>query len=285
MAELTRKMQVCLSVIHVILAACCTATNVYRELGDKVILRPNAGPNTGPLMSILWKHGDDIAIQWDADGVEAYRQFKDRAMLNNVSGELTITGLTRSDSGTYIPEINFVSSTPTHLAVILSVPEPAVLTSCDAERTTCTLTCSGNTTGAEPVTYTWMLGPSVESNSSMRRVIQKDTSSADEFKCKMENPVSLKTSLSINNPFLTSSEGGLKVNTGLTVLICLLTVLVVLLLIHKCRTGIWFFQKASMPWEADFWRKQERQRRDANESNGMTAHQQKAQVEEETLMT
>ncbi|XP_077430014.1 uncharacterized protein LOC144056807 [Vanacampus margaritifer] len=278
-------MHVFLSVIPVILAACCTGTTFYRKVGDEVILRPDAGPNTGPLTSILWKHGDDIAIQWDADGVEAYRQFQHRAKLDNVSGELTITGLTKGDSGAYTPEINFVSSTPTHLAVILSVPEPTVLISCDAERTTCTLTCSSNTTGAEPVTYTWMLGPSVENISSMERVIQKDTSSADEFKCELENPVSKKSSLSTRNPFLTSGEGGLKVNTGLTLLICLLTALVVLVLIHKCRTGVWFFQKGSMPWDADFWKKQERQRRDANESNGTTTHQEKAQAEEEMPMT
>ncbi|XP_019746810.1 carcinoembryonic antigen-related cell adhesion molecule 21 [Hippocampus comes] len=277
-------MQVCLSVIPVILAT-CTATKVYKKVGDDVVLRPDAVPDTSPLTSILWKHGYDIAIQWDTEGVEAFRQFKDRATLNNVNGELTIMGLTQNDSGTYTPEINFVSATQTHLAVILPVPQPTVLTSCDDERTICTLTCAGNTTGAKPVTYTWKFGDSVETNSSMKHIIQKDTSSAGEFMCELQNPVSIKSSLSTRSPFFTESEAGLKVNTGLTVFICLLTVVVVLVLFHKFRTGMWFFQKAFMPWEADFWRKEERQYGDANESNGTTTHPEKAQAGEETPMT
>ncbi|XP_061551624.1 uncharacterized protein LOC133412438 [Phycodurus eques] len=289
MAELVRKMTpACLLVILVLLAACCTGSKVYKKAGDGVVLRPGGGPvDTGPLTSILWKHGPHIAVEWDGDGVDVYRQFKGRATLNNVSGELTVAGLTPSDSGTYTPEINFVSAAPTHLAVILSVPEPSVVTSCDAGRTVCTLTCAGNTTGAEPVTYTWMLGHSLEPNSSVERVIQKDASSAAEIKCELQNPVSMKASPSAQNPFLAASSGTLKVNAGLTVFICLLTAMVLLVLIHKCRTGMWFFQKASMPWEADFWRKQERQLegQGAHESNGTPARQEKAQAEEETPMT
>lgn len=53
-----------------------SATKVYKKVGDDVVLRPDALPDTSPLTSILWKHGDDIAIEWDTEGVEVYRQFE-----------------------------------------------------------------------------------------------------------------------------------------------------------------------------------------------------------------
>ncbi|XP_061683238.1 lymphocyte function-associated antigen 3-like [Syngnathoides biaculeatus] len=288
MAELTRKMPVCLLVIFVMLDSCCTGSKVYKKVGDAIVLRPDGVPaHSGPLTSIFWKHGPNIAVEWAGDEIEVYRQFKNRSTLNYVNGELTITELTPNDSGTYTPEINLFSASLTHLAVIFPVPEPSVVTSCDTERTVCTLTCAGNTTGAEPVTYTWMLGNSLEPNSSVERVIRKDSSSAADIKCELQNPVSMKASPSVQNPFLAPSAGSLKVNTGLTVFICLLTAVVVLVLIHKCRTGMWFFQKASMPWEADFWRKQESQHESpgAHASNGSPARQEKAPAEEETPMT
>lgn len=48
-------------------------------------------------------------------------------------------------------------SVDTDMSLILSaaVPVPTVSQSCDDDTTSCTLTCDGNTTGAEPVTYTW----------------------------------------------------------------------------------------------------------------------------------
>ncbi|XP_077464962.1 lymphocyte function-associated antigen 3 isoform X2 [Stigmatopora argus] len=275
MANRTKKMEVCLLVIPVFLAACCTGSKVYKKVGDDIVLKPNIDLN-GPIKSILWKHGYHKAIEWDADGVEAYRQFKHRAKVNNVSGEMTILGLIQSDSGTYSTEINLSSNTPIHLAVILAVPEPTVLPSCDTESTSCTLTCAGNTTGAEPVTYEWMFGPTVEKNSTMKFIIQKETFNSEDIKCILRNPVSMKGSQAAKNPFLAEGTGSLKINTGLTVFISLLTVTIVVVLFHKCRTGMWFFQKASMPWEAG---------RGTQGSNGTTPHEEKTLAEEETPMT
>nr|XP_057907933.1 uncharacterized protein LOC131104600 isoform X2 [Doryrhamphus excisus] len=261
-------------------------STIYKKVGDEVILRPVAASKTGPFVSIMWKHGDDIAIQWDGESTEVYRQFKARTRLNHASGELTIMGLTQDDSGRYTPEINYVTSTPTHLRVLSSVPEPTVFTSCDAEVTTCTLTCAANTAGAEPVTYTWTFGDSVETNSSKDHRIQKDSSSSGDISCELENPVSKKASQSTRNPFVTASGDGMKLNVGVTVFICLVTAVALLVLLHKCRTGLWFFQKDSNPWEADFWKRRETQSGSALESNGRTTHhQENTQVEEETPMT
>ncbi|XP_049608571.1 uncharacterized protein [Syngnathus scovelli] len=285
MADLTMRMQVFLSLISVILPPSFAGNIVYGKVGDEVVLRPDAAPPAGPLTTVLWKHGNDIAVEWGPDGVEAYRQFENRTRLNNVSGELTITALTPNDRGIYTPELNSALKTPIHLAVISSVPEPAILTSCDAEKTVCTLTCAGDTTGAQPVNYTWMIGHSSKDYTSREIIITKDTPNEGELKCELQNPVSKKSSQSTRNPFLTDEhQGGLKVNTGLTLAVCLLAAIVVLVLSHKYKTGMWFFQKGSMPWQADFWRKEERTRQEANESNGAST-QEKARGEEATPMT
>ncbi|XP_061918143.1 uncharacterized protein LOC133659392 [Entelurus aequoreus] len=284
MAELPRKLQACLVVISGILTCCCTGSTIFKKVGDEVVLRPDAAPETSPVKSIVWNHGDDIAIQWeDGQSTEVYRQFKSRTRLNYANGELTITGLMQNDSGLYTPEINLVSTAPTHLAVLLPVPEPTIQKSCDAEMTECTLTCAGNTTGAEPVNYTWTVVESEKTNlpkDYKDYKVQKDSLGEGEISCEMKNPVSKNVSPSTPNPFHTGGES-MKLNTGLTVFICMLTAVVLLVLLHKCRTGMWFFQKESNPWEADFWRRTERQRGDALESNGRTSHQEIAQTEEE----
>ncbi|XP_061745309.1 carcinoembryonic antigen-related cell adhesion molecule 21-like [Nerophis ophidion] len=278
MAGLPRKLQACLVVIAGILTCCCTGSTIFKKVGDEVVLRPNAAPED--VKSIVWYHGQNIAIEWDGQTTEVYRQFKNRTRLNHANGELTITGLMQIDSGSYSAEINFDSTAPTNLTVLSPVPEPTIQKSCDAEMTECTLTCAGNTAGAEPVIYTWKFGESVKTNLSKDYKVQKDSLGEGEISCQLQNPVSKNVSPSTPNPFHTGGEG-MKLNAGLTVFICLLTAVVLLVLLHKCRTGMWFFRKESNPWEADFWRKTERQREDALESNGRTSHQEKAQTEEE----
>ncbi|XP_044044534.1 uncharacterized protein LOC122872403 isoform X2 [Siniperca chuatsi] len=230
---------------------------------------------------ILYKRvGDEVVLK------------PERGSLNTSSGEMTITGLTQDDSGVYTPEINNKKASPTHLIVIFPVPVPTVIKSCDDEKTSCTLTCYGETTeNTGTVTYRWKLGDKVLTNSSKEQHITKENSSnINEFSCELENPVSQESSQPLPNPFTTIPEiparvGNRKISTGVTVFISLLAALLVLVFIHRCKAGMWFFQKASMPWEADFWRKNERPRRDVAESNGTTAHWEKGQTDEETPMT
>lgn len=110
-------------------------------MGDEVVLKPNAASVTGPITNIIWKEGPHIAMQWDGKDTDSYRQFegmlsrvwlhsvlittecfsfflrlvlaltpsmfvKVRGSLNISNGEMTITGLTRGDSGPYTVEIN-----------------------------------------------------------------------------------------------------------------------------------------------------------------------------------
>lgn len=265
-------------------------TTVYKKVGDEVVLQPGTPSVTGTITSITWKDGLNIAIEWEGAEIDRYRQFEERGSLNISSGEMIITGLTRDDSGLYSPEINSVFGTPTRLIVISPVPTPTVKKTCNVEETSCTFTCDGNTTDAEPVTYKWMSGDKVLTDSSKeQRITKEDSSSIEEFTCVLENPVSRASSQPIPNPFVTTPEspepGNLKISAGLTVFITLLAVVLLLVFIHRWKAGMWFFQKESMPWEAGFWSNQERPRRDAAESNGTHAHQDREQTEEETPLS
>ncbi|XP_078099969.1 uncharacterized protein LOC144512879 isoform X2 [Sander vitreus] len=259
---------------------------LYKKVGDDVVLKP--GTTSGIITNIMWKHGVNIAIQWDGTDFDYYRQFKVRSRLNITNGEMTITGLTRNDSGLYTPEINDVIMNATRLIVIAPVPKPTVGKSCGSEKTSCILICEGDTTGAEPVTYRWKSDSDV-TGSSKEQLINKDNSSSiKEFRCELENPVSQMSSDPISNPFITkhvdSSKEEPNVSKGLVVFVALLFIVLLLVGIHRCKAGMWFFQKESMPWQKDFWQKQHgRASRDVV-SNGTTA-QEKGQKDEETPMT
>ncbi|XP_019968069.2 carcinoembryonic antigen-related cell adhesion molecule 1-like [Paralichthys olivaceus] len=247
---------------------------LHKRLGDDVVLSP--GPATAPITSVMWRVGLHIAVQWaDSDSeVTYYRHFKERGSLNTSNGEMTIRGLYRDDSEVYTPEINSIKATPTRLIVIAPVPVPTVTTSCNVEMSSCTLTCEGNVTGVESVTYKWKSDDVQVAVSSKDHHVEKENSqSVKEFSCELENPVSQKSSQRITNPFITdpTPERKLNISSGVTVFICLLLAVLLLTLVHRCRAGMWFFQKESMPWEADFWRKHKRPSIEAAGSNEAVA--------------
>ncbi|KAM7365511.1 hypothetical protein PAMP_016431 [Pampus punctatissimus] len=261
----------------VLLAVASKASETLnKKVGDEVVLKPGCNFTT----NILWKVDQNMAVSWDGTETEYYRQFKVRGKLDNSSGALTITGLVKEDSGRYTPEINNNICKTTELIVMFPVPTPTVSVSCK-EKTTCTLTCDGDTTNAEPVKYEWMFDNLNKDLPKTHVVTKENISNISEFRCKIKNSVSEKSSPPVTNP----TKGGLKINTGLTVFISLMTAVVLLVLIHKWKAGSWFFQKTSMPWEADFWKK-DSQATGAAESNGTTACPEKRQaVDEETPMT
>lgn len=110
--------------------------------------------------------------------------FSGHAQVNSSTGALIITGLTREHSGVYKAEINnkvveesksellvickwtsFVFTAEVKSSVSFFVPfpsarvsKPTVSTSCNGEKMPCVFTCEANTTGAEPVSYSWMSG-------------------------------------------------------------------------------------------------------------------------------
>ncbi|XP_026218847.1 uncharacterized protein LOC113163990 [Anabas testudineus] len=258
---------------------------IYKKIGDEVVLEP--GSVSEPIKSLTWKVDVNLAMMWDGKEVDSFRQFKERGSLNTTTGQMTITGLTPSDSGTYTAESKEIKNEPVRLIVISAVPVPSVNLSCNDEKTSCTLTCDGNTTDAGEVKYAWKSDDSIIANLlDKTHHITKDSSNGTEtFSCEMKNPVSEESSMPFPNPLFTNEpktkEGVFHPKTiaGLIVFFSLLVSVLLLAAVHRCKTGMWFYQKESMPWEADFWRKKERKPKNT------AAHQEKKQTEEETSLT
>ncbi|XP_022621287.1 T-lymphocyte surface antigen Ly-9-like [Seriola dumerili] len=235
---------------------------LFKKEGDEVVLKPQSSVNK-PITSIVWKDGSNLAIQWEQTDpdITYFRHFRERCSLNTSSGEVTITGVTRDYNAVYTPSINEVQGTQIVLRVMSPVPVPTVTESCDDKMTSCTLTCDGNITGVEEVTYEWKSDESKLEISSKEHKVEKEKSQTmKELSCEMHNPVSRESSKPIPNPFIKKPKRGLNVNSGLIVFICLLTAVIMLAIVHRCKAGMWFFQKESLPHEADFWRKKERPR-------------------------
>uniref|UniRef100_A0A4W6DL32 Ig-like domain-containing protein n=1 Tax=Lates calcarifer TaxID=8187 RepID=A0A4W6DL32_LATCA len=131
-------------------------TCAYFKVGGTAVLSP--GSVTGPITNIMWKHDTDIAMGWFDGETEAYRQFKERGSLNASTGNLTITRLTRNDSGIYTSEINNKITSKTQLR-------------CDDQRTHCNWTCAGATEDAEPITYNWVAFDATENIVTKERTI------------------------------------------------------------------------------------------------------------------
>uniref|UniRef100_A0A3B4WQJ5 Ig-like domain-containing protein n=1 Tax=Seriola lalandi dorsalis TaxID=1841481 RepID=A0A3B4WQJ5_SERLL len=218
---------------------------LFMKEGDEVVLKPNSSVNK-PITSIVWKDGSNLAIQWDQSDpdITYFRHFKERCSLNTSSGEVTITGVTRDYDAVYTPNINEVQGTQIVLRVISPVPVPTVTESCNDKMTSCTFTCDGNITGVEEVTYKWKSDDTILAISSKEHKVEKEKSQTmKEFSCEMHNPVSQESSKPIPNPFIETPQRVLNINSGLIVFICLLTAVIMLALLHRCKAGMWFFQK------------------------------------------
>ncbi|XP_037552650.1 lymphocyte function-associated antigen 3 [Nematolebias whitei] len=257
---------------------------VYGKLGGEVDLHPDGLSVTSSTTSITWKYGRDIAVQWDGRTVDKYRQFKERGVLNTSTGALTISGLVQNDSNVYTPEIGQNVGAAVRLAVISSVPVPSVGVS-KLQDGTVQLSCDGDATGAGPVSYAWRSDGNEMPNVTEKLFIVTEAlgSQVREFGCEMKNPVSQESSRSVPNPTTTVSGRSLRVWSGVTVFVCLLAGVLLLVALHRLKTGVCFYNKASMPWEGDFWRKSDGQQTDI--SKGSSTLQPKEQPDEETPMT
>ncbi|XP_018516729.1 uncharacterized protein LOC108873090 [Lates calcarifer] len=171
-------------------------TPVYEKVGGTAVLSP--GSVTGPITNIMWKHDTDIAMGWFDGETEAYRQFKERGSLNASTGNLTITRLTRNDSGIYTSEINNKITSKTQLRVISPVSKPTISVQCDDQRTHCNWTCAGATEDAEPITYNWVAFDATENIVTKERTITETREAV--YRCTLQNPVSHKSSELVRNP-------------------------------------------------------------------------------------
>ncbi|CAK6983295.1 uncharacterized protein LOC128354439 isoform X1 [Scomber scombrus] len=175
---------------------------LYGKIGDKAVLTPDSVEN--PITNIRWKHGHYNAMEWyqNGDKTISYQHFKDRGSLNISTGVMTITGLTRDLSGIYTAEINDRFTSIIQLLVISPVPKPSISVLCKRDKADCVLTCGGNITDAEPVTYWWAAGEKRWNSTNQHKITKDDKE--QWFICTLENPVSSISSEKVFNPFIES---------------------------------------------------------------------------------
>ncbi|XP_038854202.1 uncharacterized protein LOC120051418 isoform X1 [Salvelinus namaycush] len=165
------------------------------QVGGELVLTPDKSTVPDPITSILWKHGRNKVAEWDKGfGLDIYGTFKERTTLDQTTGELTISGLMKTDSGVYSVEFNSKLLDKTYtLSVIKAVPKPTITSSCNANKTSCTLTCEGDTTDAEPVTYSWKVGEGAWEVVGKQLIVSKsDTGKSTngyKYICKLKNYV------------------------------------------------------------------------------------------------
>uniref|UniRef100_A0A3P8ZGN1 Ig-like domain-containing protein n=1 Tax=Esox lucius TaxID=8010 RepID=A0A3P8ZGN1_ESOLU len=181
----------------------CSAKAVFskteilsHKFGDNVVLKPDS--RTNPPSSILWRLGQNKVADFDTDfgpDVTYYGDFNGRTTLDTTTGELIITGLNKTVEGVYSVEFNSKRLEKTYtLSVLKPVPKPAIIVSCNDNKTSCTLTCNGDTAGAEPVTYWWKVGERNWKNIGKLLTVSKNDSKLHQndykYTCKLKNGVS-----------------------------------------------------------------------------------------------
>ncbi|XP_070301993.1 SLAM family member 7-like isoform X5 [Salvelinus sp. IW2-2015] len=182
--------------------------DLYLKVGGELVLKPDKSTVPDSITSIVWKHGKYKVAEWDNDfgGLDIYGAFKERTTLDQTTGELRISGLIKTDSGVYSVEFNSKLCQGAYkLTVIKAVPKPTIISSCNPDKTSCTLTCEGDTTDAEPVTYSWKVGEGVwEVLDKQKNVSKSNTDkSTNSYKyiCKLKNSVSGEVSEPVGEVF------------------------------------------------------------------------------------
>ncbi|XP_045076298.1 uncharacterized protein LOC121558087, partial [Coregonus clupeaformis] len=221
--------------------------DLYHKVGGEVLLKPDKSTVPGSIISILWKHGKNKVAEWEQDfgGLEIYAAFKGRTALNQATGELRISGLTKTDSGMYSVEFNDKQLDKTYkLSVIKEVPKPTITSSCNTNKTSCTLTCEGDTTDAEPVTYSWKVGEGEWKVIDKRLVVSKsdtgNSNSGSKYFCKMKNSAGEgEVSEPVGQvfgpePSEESVAGGV---AGVVVVILVLVAIIIVWLVWKKKNG------------------------------------------------
>ncbi|XP_071186087.1 cell adhesion molecule CEACAM5-like isoform X2 [Salvelinus alpinus] len=182
--------------------------DLYHKVGGELVLKPDKSTVPHSITSILWKHGKDKVAEWDKDfgGLDIYGAFKERTTLNQTTAELRISGLMKTDSGVYSVEFNSKLLDKTYkLSVIKAVPKPTITSSCNANKTSCTLTCEGDTTDAEPVTYSWKVGEGawevVDKQMNVSKSNTGKSANGYKYTCKLKNAVSEEVSEPVGEVF------------------------------------------------------------------------------------
>nr|XP_046174556.1 uncharacterized protein LOC124007819 isoform X2 [Oncorhynchus gorbuscha] len=225
------------------LAQKVVSRDLYCEVGGKLLLTPDKSTVPDPITSIIWKHGKNKVAEWDNDfgGLDIYAAFKGRTTLDQTTGELRISGLMKTDSGVYSVEFNSKLLDITYkLSVIKAVPKPKITSSCNTSQTSCTLTCEGDTTDAEPVTYSWKVGEGAwEVGVEQFNVFKSDTGQSNngyKYICKLNNAVSGEVSEPVGEVFGSEPSSTSTIVVGVVILVLISACIITGFLVWKKKT-------------------------------------------------
>ncbi|KAK2824688.1 hypothetical protein Q5P01_021863 [Channa striata] len=194
--------------------------DVYFAVGESLVMSP---PEAVPgVTSILWKFNGNLVAEWVKDKVplEYYSQFRGRTTVDTGNGLLTISSMTAADVGRYSVETNNKMQRVGYDAKVLKkVPKPTVEVQplvCSSTSPSCSLLCYGDTTGAEPVTYSWKRDGEdwIESERRINIINSEEIQSVKTFSCRMKNQVSEEESDPVDNPFFQEEKSDPECDLG-----------------------------------------------------------------------
>ncbi|KAK5908849.1 hypothetical protein CgunFtcFv8_016872 [Champsocephalus gunnari] len=225
------------------LRAASTEEKFIKEGGSLTLeLRPALSV---PITIIQWKFKDSILAEW-IEGVLPLTHNREHIKLDEVSGRLAMEKMTKAHQGVYSVEVNSnVQQVTYNVVVIKDVPKPSIWVfplTCSVEMNQCTLKCEGDTTGAEPVTYSWKTddGEWKESRRDMN-ITQEVHGHVKTFTCMMKNPVSEEVSDIFKNT-LHKKEEPKPSPVG-----WIFAVIFVILVLVAVGVGIWAWKKKKLP--------------------------------------
>ncbi|XP_062303449.1 uncharacterized protein LOC134007788 isoform X2 [Osmerus eperlanus] len=235
------------------------SNTISLKVGDQLAL---PGGINKSVKQILWKLNANKVVEWDPFfNTTVYGVFEKRTTLDIATGNISIRDVRTSDSGMFSFEFDHTQHKSFKIAVINEVATPTINFTCDTAMTSCNLTCVGDVAGAGTVIYNWKANGAKLNVSDKNHITENNNIEA--FTCMMENSVSQKESASLNNPLYSpvptpSVKPVLPSKTllGISLFVLLITSIFVFVFMHKCKSGVWFYETDSMPWETDFWRKQ-----------------------------
>ncbi|XP_053292696.1 uncharacterized protein LOC128453687 [Pleuronectes platessa] len=209
--------------VKVLLLAALTSSALgqsllYIEEGKPLVLTP---PKQGSVItSVEWTHNTNLVVEWRNNVLEFYRSFKGRTELDKSTAQLTVNSATQSDGGDYKVEINNQQLSQVYtVRVIKRVTKPSVVVrtpSCGPTSSNCNFTCQGDSTGTQPLTYSWRkdsgdpdergeweLGPQ-----TMNLLLDDvKTKHVKQISCRMKNLVSEEESDRLDNPMYPKDKG------------------------------------------------------------------------------
>ncbi|XP_061024419.1 lymphocyte function-associated antigen 3 [Dama dama] len=182
----------------------CRFQDIYGAKGGNVTFYTS---KFQPFTEITWKKGKDKVIEWvEHSEPEAFQSFKDRAYLDTVSGNLTITKLTKSDEGGYEIESPSVKDISVfYLSVIAPLPSPSAscfLTDDGNITLTCEIMGRGDDIDDNLIQFSWECPSAIQCHRgsiSAEAYVSQQSDLSQSVDCIISNPLfSTSTSITLS---------------------------------------------------------------------------------------